>query len=271
MRLCALALAALAARCAHTVGEVAGKAAATAATVGASSGLHEALLTLNRPEDRELLQRLLDTPEIRHIAHDIGLGITEGALEGLGLQAATATTGGAAAGQLGRTLGRRVTPLVVGFAAQVVEAAIAQASSARNRERVALLLSEATDAALREASASLQSQLGPAMRRTVVEDVAPAIADALNGPAGAAIASTSYAVGRSATRGASDALLGPDQGALPRLEHELDRWLKLAALVVLLVGAALIALTAAIASLLARDRSPLGSMKLRPGDSPLRR
>jgi hypothetical protein len=252
--------------CAHTAGELAGEAAGAATP----PALTEALQTLNEPENRQLLGELMSMPEIRNAANNLAQGFTNGALDGLTdeeRQAKLREMADAFVADLTKAMGqgldREITPQLQKLAAGSVSAALNEAFSSRHSEQVNGFINSLTTAALASMAANLRSELGPAVRDVLQNDVGPGLAGMLkNGELDASLERSGRAFSRGIVLGMDDALTQLDQqqsqgrksSILGRLTGAANKGIQLTTILAIIFGLAVLGLGLWIAKLIVQTR-----------------
>jgi hypothetical protein len=106
--------------------------------------IHESLETLDTPESRARLGRILNSQEVRDAVHDLSESFVMGIRDGVG---------------------RRV-----------IGAALATSLTDENIERIGALGEQSTQAAVRGFAVGVEQDLGPALAATIDKDIGPALA-----------------------------------------------------------------------------------------------
>ena len=201
--------------------------AAVALTVGGCAGVvapttrsavDAGLSTLNEPQNRRAIQEILNSDEVLHATRGLTRAIINEALSGGGPEsdARLATLSGNFARDIGPALGRTVDevvlPRVQSAIASGVRAALDEALSDQNRQRIGQFTADVAHQTVAsiapQIEASISHGITSAVERILQHDLSPAIGKALadNTPA---LAAATRAMTAAALDGVNDAMAGP--------------------------------------------------------------
>jgi hypothetical protein len=188
--------------------------------------IDQTLETLDTPENRARLGRILNSPEMREAVHDLSASLVLGMADGM--QAAMQTHGTSMEGvgpAVGEAMDRHVTPAVARLAHRVIGSAIDASLTDERMGRLELLGEHSTHAVVRGFSNGIEQDLGPALALTLEKDVGPALARVIEHdlmPAVArsfdtpemqrAVANLSRSIASQFVQGAGDAISDTSQG-----------------------------------------------------------
>jgi hypothetical protein len=145
----------------------------------AEGAVDEALKALDRPDNRERLARILASPQMRGVAHDITSSMVAGIFDGM----AVARSKGQLPGlpdNLGRSIGqsldREISPAAGRLVRRTVDGALDAALSEEHVAGFERFVHRVGGAAATELSTALRDELGPALATTIERDIGPALA-----------------------------------------------------------------------------------------------
>jgi hypothetical protein len=170
---------------------------ATAAAV--PTAVDQSLKAVQDPGVRERIVQVLGTPEIQKAIQELAASVARGASEGLTDEQAVAKT-------------TQIASALVAAATRVgMDAALAEATSPENEQRIEQLATSAADAATRAAiramAAELPTTFGPAVATMMREDVAPGLRGLVSGPEMRdAMSRVAFELSRQAVLGSNQAL-----------------------------------------------------------------
>lgn len=174
-------------------------AGASAAEGAVPAGTHSALSTLEDPATRARIAAIVASPEVQRAINDLSAGVSRGVVDGL----------------TSEEVKRRLDELVSSLANAVVRAvdsAFDEALSDRNQKAVDRFASAITTSVMRSAAGEIPESIAPAIRKAMVEELGPGLAEAIRSPEmKAALGELSHDVARSATLGANNALAELDE------------------------------------------------------------
>lgn len=138
--------------------------------------IQEGLETLDKPENRARLGRVLNSPEMREVVHDLAAALVIGVVDG----AVTSRAGGRSNVEVGdairKSIDRQLTPAMGRLVARMVDSALDAALTDEHISGVEALGERATHAAIRGVAKGLEHELGPALAATLEKDLGPALA-----------------------------------------------------------------------------------------------
>ncbi|MFO0591467.1 MAG: hypothetical protein U0441_28215 [Polyangiaceae bacterium] len=258
--------------CAAPVSQISAEIPKKAMPAAIESGID----TMSNAATRRRLEQILASQEMRDLQRDIVAGLLDGTLNTLSdkdrEERMSALTTRALTGTL-RLLSAEVAPLGAGLTRGAVNGALDAALNPARSEKIAdqlgLVMGESVEAAAgafkkaavaKEISSAMTDDLGPAMKKTLAENVGPGLAAALqNEEFQRALGTTARTLGRELTLGVTEALAQqkppPDTGSvlssLTGLAHQGAQLFGSAAWLLVLV---ICALFAWIVKLLAQAR-----------------
>jgi heme exporter protein D len=145
----------------------------------AEGAVDEALQTLDRPENRERLARILASPPMRKAVHDLTASLVAGIFDGVDVARGKGQLPGVP-DNLGRTIGQSlahdIAPAAGRFVRRSVDAALDEALSDEHVGRMEQLVHRVGGAAATEASAAIRDEMAPALASAIERDIGPAIA-----------------------------------------------------------------------------------------------
>jgi hypothetical protein len=137
--------------------------------------IQEGLDTLDTPENRARLARILNSPEMREAVRGLTASLVLGVYDGLRIGSATA--GDRKAGKTIREgLDRQVTPALGRLSGRVIDSTLDAALTDEHIARIQLLGESTTLSATHGFATGIQQDLGPALAATLEQDVGPALA-----------------------------------------------------------------------------------------------
>ncbi|MEZ4428795.1 MAG: hypothetical protein R3A51_14025 [Nannocystaceae bacterium] len=150
------------------------------------ASIRAALESLSEPENRRLLNDLMDNPEVRQAAHELAESITKGVLDGLTdearakkLQDVSDAFVRRLAKAVGESLEAEVTPRVVELLRRSVEQTLDAALSDDVRRDAQSMVQGITRVAVstmtQTVADGLRDDIGPATRDVLVRDIGPAL------------------------------------------------------------------------------------------------
>jgi hypothetical protein len=182
------------------------------------SAVDSGLSTLNEPQNRRVIQEILNSDEMLRATRGLTRAIINEALSGGGPEADArlATLSGNFARDIGPALGRTVDevvlPRVQSAIASGVRAALDETLSDRNRQRIGKFTADVAHQTVASVApqieASISHGITSAVERILQHDLSPAIGKALaeNTPA---LAAATRAMTAAALDGVNDAMAGP--------------------------------------------------------------
>jgi hypothetical protein len=135
--------------------------------------IDESLETLDTPENRARLGRILSSPEMQDAVHDLTAALVLGAFDGVRTGRAGMTIDGESI-RVG--IERQVTPAAGRFARRVIDSALDAALTDEHIARVEILGKSSTHAAVEGLANGIREDLGPALAATLEKDLGPALA-----------------------------------------------------------------------------------------------
>ena len=176
------------------------------------------LSTLAQPQNRRAIQEILNSDEVLRATHGLTRAVIDEALSGGGPESdarLTTLSGNFArdiAPALGRTVDDVVLPRVQVAVASAVRAALDQALTDQNRQRIGKFTADVAQQTVAgvapQVEASISQGITGAVERILQHDLSPAIGKALDDNA-AALARTTRAMTTAALDGVDDAMAGP--------------------------------------------------------------
>lgn len=150
------------------------------------AGINETLKSLNDPENRALMKRLVDLPEVQKAAHDLAEAITGGALDGLTdeqraarLRQLTDQFVQQISTSVARDLDAHISPSLTRAVEDIVGGAVGAALSPENRQHAKLFVDTLTRTTIATFGQStgkiLRDDLGPAMQHVIEQNLGPAL------------------------------------------------------------------------------------------------
>jgi len=139
--------------------------------------INESLEALDKPENRERLGRIMNSPQMRDAMHDLTASIVLGVFDGVREARKTGTTNAAEIGEsIREQLDQHVTPAVGRLTYRVVGAAVSASLTDKHIAQIEKLGEGATHAVIRGVAKGLEQDLGPALAVTIDKDLGPAVA-----------------------------------------------------------------------------------------------
>lgn len=136
--------------------------------------IHEGLSALDEQENRDRLVRIVGSPQMRAVLHDLTASIVLGVFEGVRQARSTSdkTIGQAASASIDRdvvsTIGR--------ITYRVVDSAMSAALTSKHAEQIEVLGKGTTHAVVRGLALGLEQDLGPSLATAIDKDIGPAVA-----------------------------------------------------------------------------------------------
>jgi hypothetical protein len=164
----------------RTLGEkVAGRA-----TEGA---IEKSLETLDTPENRERLPRIVASPQMQEAAHDITANIVAGVFDGVDMarskgQLPKMPSAGNIGRSIGRTIDHDITPATGRLVHNTIDSALAAATSDQNTGRIEALVQRMGVSVSKGIANALRDEVGPALAVTIERDILPAVGRGLQSP-----------------------------------------------------------------------------------------
>jgi hypothetical protein len=186
----------------------------------AEGAIDQALETLDRPENRERLARILASPPMQAAVRDITAQLVAGVFEGVDIARAK--------GQLpqlpkmpndlgrsiGRSIDRYISPATGRLVQHTVDAALGAALSDENAARIDAFVKRLGAGVATGLANALRDEVGPALAITLEHDIIPAIGRGMQTPeVQAAILKTMMSLGIGAARGTQAGLREADVSA----------------------------------------------------------
>jgi hypothetical protein len=139
--------------------------------------IEESLETLDNPESRARLGRILNSQEMRDATRDLTASLVLGVVDGI----STARSAGPMTDAQRRkamldTVNRQVAPALGQVAYRVADSALDAALSDEHMARIQILGENSTQALVRGFSIGVERDLGPALAATLEKDIGPAVA-----------------------------------------------------------------------------------------------
>jgi hypothetical protein len=162
--------------CATATAAPLSKKVAARATEGAVA---EALQTLDQPENRARLARILASPPMRAAVHDLTASLVAGIFDGVDVARGKGQLPGVPDNigrSIGQTLDRDISPAAGRLIRRSVDAALDSALSDEHVAGMENMVHRVGGAAATEVSAALRDEVGPALAATIERDIGPAIA-----------------------------------------------------------------------------------------------
>ena len=222
-------------------GKVAGRAA--------EGAIDQALDTLDRPDNREKVQRLVASPEMQAAAQEVTAHVVAGVFDGVDLARAKGQLPQMPSNigrSIGRSLDRDISPAAGRLVRTAVDSALESALSDGNTARVEALVQRVGKSAASGLAVSLRDELGPALAVTLERDIMPAIGRGIQSPEmQAAILKSMMSLGIGAARGTQAGLAEADVNAdnVPSVGGTFAVGLMIASLVAAAFGVLFIVMT----------------------------
>jgi len=199
--------------CAPTV-----RSASSAAAKGAVPAAAESSLSLMEdPQTRQRVVSALETPEMQRALQDLSAGLTQGVVKGLASDEMNAHV----QKMVGQFLRAFMVELARGMndvASGAVDSAFAAAMSPQHKQQLEQFTAAIMGSVMRGAAQEIPSAFGPALHKTMVDDVGPALAEMMHkdfAPGMAAMIKSpdfKAALGETAREVAHQAVLGSNEG-----------------------------------------------------------
>jgi hypothetical protein len=179
----------------------------------AGGAVDDALKTLDDPENRERLARIVASPPMQAAIRDITAHAVAGIFDGVDMardKGQVPRLGGVGK-SIGQGIDRDVTPAVGRLVGRTVDAALGAATSDENAARMEELVQRSGAAVAVGLSAAVREQVGPALAVTIERDLLPAVGRGLQSPdVQAAIVKSMASLGVGAARGTQAGLAEAD-------------------------------------------------------------
>jgi hypothetical protein len=144
--------------------------------------IEESLETLDTPENRARLGRILNSPEMRDALRDLTASMVLGVYDGVQGARTNAKNDRELSKSMREAINRRIAPAVGRVAWRMTDSALDAALSDEHITRLEVLGEDATHAAIRGLSTGIEEDLGPALALVVERDLMPALARSLDTP-----------------------------------------------------------------------------------------
>lgn len=141
----------------------------------ARGAIQESLETLDAPENRERLGRILRSPQMRAALQDLSASIVMGVFEGV-REARTTGAPGHAGRSIRDGIDKQVTPAIGRMTYRIVDSALSASLADKHVAPIENLAEGVSRAVVRGVAAGLEQDLGPALARSIDEDIGPAVA-----------------------------------------------------------------------------------------------
>ncbi len=179
----------------------------------AEGAVDQALETLDRPDNRERISRIIASPPMQDAARDITAHVVAGVFDGVDMARAK--------GQLpqlprlpsnigrsiGRSIDRDISPAVHRLVHGTIDAALAAALADENATRIEALMQRLGTSMSRQLATALRDEVGPALALTLERDIVPAIGRGMQHPdVQAGIVKSMMSLGIGAARGTAAGL-----------------------------------------------------------------
>jgi hypothetical protein len=198
----ALVLAGAASGCAPSVRSASEQAAHAAVPALTQSTIE----TFEDPETRAAVAGIIATPEVRAVMKEISADLARGVVDGLTEEQASARLSELIE-RLLRAVVEAIAPEASTIARRAVDAAFDDALSGRRQADLGRIAGAMAVATMQSASNELPGTLGPALRRTMTEQLGPAFVDSLRSEEmKSALSEVSYVAAHSAAIGTNDGL-----------------------------------------------------------------
>ncbi len=205
-----LVLAISPASCASLGGEVAEEAVEKATPEAVRSFLE----SLNKPETRALVAKLLETPEVKQAARVLGEGLAQGVLDGLTAKERQDHFRKLAkefvqqlSAAVSQSLEQEITPEIASMAAKTVDAAIQKVFSKGSFDQAQQFASMLTNAVVSALASGIENEIGPAIAKTLVDQIGPALTEALRGELAETFGASARLFARGLVVGVDDGLV----------------------------------------------------------------
>lgn len=129
--------------------------------------IEESLETLDDPENRARMGRILNSPQMREAMHDLTESIVKGVFDGMadGMGKTMASIGNIdVAGSIGKGMNEHVTPAVSRMTYKIVDSALTASLSDKHIAQIEKLAQGATHAALAASPAASSTRSAPRWR-----------------------------------------------------------------------------------------------------------
>lgn len=151
----------------------------------AEGAVGEALETLDRPENRERLSRIIASEPMQAAAREITAQVVAGIFDGVDIARAKGQLP-KLPGNFGRTIGRSldrdISPAVTRLVHGTVDAALDAALADENTAKMEAIVQRIGAAVASGVATSLRDEMGPALAVTLERDILPAIGRGLQSP-----------------------------------------------------------------------------------------
>jgi hypothetical protein len=139
--------------------------------------IQESLETLDEPENRARLGRIMSSPQMRDALQDLSASIMRGVFDAVREARKTGAIGKAEIGKsIGAALDEHVTAAAGRLTYRVVESAMSATLADEHLPQIEKLGETATRAAIRGLARGVEEDLGPALAATIEKDIGPAVA-----------------------------------------------------------------------------------------------
>lgn len=151
----------------------------------AEGAIDEALETLDRPENRERLSRILASEPMQAAAREITAQVVAGVFDGTDIARAKGQLPKLPSNigrQIGRSLDRDVSPAVGRLVHGTVDAALDAALADENTAKMEAIVQRIGASVTAALARSLKDEVGPALAITIERDILPAVGRGLQSP-----------------------------------------------------------------------------------------
>jgi hypothetical protein len=139
--------------------------------------IEESLETLDNPENRARLGRILNSQETRDAIRDLTASMVLGVVDGMqSARRTSAENNDEVSKSMREAINRRIAPAVGRVAYRMTDSALDAALSDEHIARLEVLGEDATHAAIRGLSSGIEEELGPALAASLERDIGPALA-----------------------------------------------------------------------------------------------
>jgi hypothetical protein len=138
--------------------------------------IDESLETLDTPENRARLARILSSPQMQDAVRDLTAALVLGVFDGVRTGSAGVTIDGDGSESIRQGIERHVTPAVGRLARRMIDSALDAALTDEHIARIEILGESSTHAAVQGLARGIEQDLGPALAATLERDLGPALA-----------------------------------------------------------------------------------------------
>lgn len=139
----------------------------------------EGLETLDQPDNRARLGRVLSSAEMQDAARELSAAFVLGAIDGLAegvVEQRTSATPVEFGPSMRKSIDRHLSPAMGRMVGRMVDAALATSLTDERIDRLEVLTERITHAAVRGLARGIEAELGPALATMIDEDLGPALA-----------------------------------------------------------------------------------------------